>query len=270
MVAQREQELARRESEIAAQQSATQEAALGAAQQAAEEYRVRKMQLDEAESLLIDALADLDTHRQAVVTERKQAERDARAERRHIAAVQHAAEIELMQKRETLQRRSEQLDSRQAAMEQMRTELTQLHRETLEMRLAIEETWAQLSGIAPPALVTQTLSRIRSRLADSHRLEIDELAARKDELEAVALKLVEQHEKVAAQKKEVQTWARHEREEFERLAAQLAAREKAVEQDAARIESKQTEWISERRKYQQEIRRLLQQLRQDDPVPALS
>ena len=263
LLAQREIDLARRENELAAQQAhATYEEEL-IAQQAAVEFQSRKQQLDEAETLLTDALSDLDSNRQAVFSERKRAESDARAERRIIAEAQRATEAELHQKKESLQRRAEQLDSRQAALEQTRSDLTQLHRETLEMRLAVEETWAQLSGVAAPAVVTQTLSRIRSRLADSHRLEIEDMATQRGQMEAVGGRLHEQHEKLSAQKKEFQLWALRQREEFESHAAQLAARERDVEKTAVRCEDMQRDWLAERRKYQHEIRQLLQQLRQE-------
>ena len=98
----------------------------------------------------------------------------------------------------------------------------------------------------------------------------EDLAAQREQLEAVGNRLSEQHEKVATQKKEFQLWAMRQREEFERQAAQLAARERDVEMTASRCKDLQQEWQTERRKYQQEIRRLLQQVRQDEREPAFA
>ena len=90
---------------------------------------------------------------------------------------------ELEEQRRAVARRSEQLDRSRAALEQLRGELGQLHRETLEIRLATEELWVQLSGVAPPAALIQSLGGIRNKLADHYRSAQSELRARKEEIE---------------------------------------------------------------------------------------
>lgn len=265
MLTQREFELQRREQEVA-EQAAEFNQTSPAIIQAATEYQTRKFQLDEAEGLLTDALNELDSSRQKLLQDRRSADEQARTERRRLADEQRAAELELARKRETLQRRTEQLDTRQAALDQMRADLTRLHRETLEMRLAVEETWAQLSGLAAPAAVTQTLSRIRARLTERYRLENEELQFQREQLESLATKVNEQHEKLTQQKKDFQQWVLRQQQEIEQAAAHLAAREQDVHQDKLRCEELQQKWQSERRHYQREIRRLLAELRHTDTV----
>ena len=82
---------------------------------------------------------------------------------------------ELEEQRRAVARRSEQLDRSRAALEQFRGELGQLHRETLEIRLATEELWVQLSGVAPPAALIQSLGGIRNKLAEHYRSAQSEL-----------------------------------------------------------------------------------------------
>ncbi|HZZ73777.1 MAG TPA: hypothetical protein VFE24_16110 [Pirellulales bacterium] len=265
MLIQRETELQRREKELAAQANNSHAAA---AVRAATEYQARQQQLDEAETLLTAALNDLELNRQTISADRLRAEQQTRSERRKITETQRLAELDLQRKKELIQRRSEQLDTRQVALEQMRADLTRLHRETLEMRLAVEETWAQLSGMAAPSVVTQTLGRLRSRLADRYRLELEEVAAQREGIETLGNRLTEQHEKLGQQKRDFQQWAARQRDEFEQQTARLAAREKEVEQGVQRCEDLQTKWNAERRHYQQEIRRLLADLRQGKPEPA--
>ena len=265
MLTQRESELVRREKELAEQANQDRNFA---AEAAAAEYQSRKQQLDEAESLLTDALSELEANRQHIASDRDRVEKLTRTERRQLAESHRATELETQRKKEALQRRSEQLDARQAALEQMRADLTRLHRETLEMRLAVEETWAQLSGMAAPAVVTQTLSRIRNRLADRYRLETEELAAQRESLASLGVQIGEQHDKLTQQKRDFQQWAVRQQEETERQAAELSARESELEQTTHRCEDLQQKWHAERRHYQQEIRRLLGELRREPQMAA--
>ena len=63
-----------------------------------------------------------------------------------------------------------------------RRELRTTQREVLEMRLATEETWAQLSGALAPASLTRSISQVRAKLADHYRVTLDEMAARSEQL----------------------------------------------------------------------------------------
>ena len=53
------------------------------------------------------------------------------------------------------------------------------------MRLATEETWAQLAGALAPASLTRSISQVRAKLADHYRDVLAELAQRSEQLEAV-------------------------------------------------------------------------------------
>ena len=78
-------------------------------------------------------------------------------------------------------------------LEELRAELGRMHRETLEIRLATEELWVQVSGVAPPAVLTRSLGQIRARLADHYRLAGSELDEQKEELQTIRCELAEQH-----------------------------------------------------------------------------
>ena len=160
------------------------------------------------------------------------------------------------QKRGEVQQREEQADQARAALEQFRGELGRMHRETLEVRLATEELWAELSGPAPPAALTRSLGRIRSRLAEHYRAANVELHAKKAELEQLRTQLSEQYEKLVRQKRNFDAWADQCREEVEQQAARLLARGAELDRREGDMGQYARRAQAEKLELQQEIRRL--------------
>ena len=216
----------------------------------------REQQLDEAESRIALAQADLARIQEELLAERRAFQAEVVATRRQMADEQREAIAELDRKRQAVQRRSEHVDHCRAALMQVHGELERAQRETLEMRLATEELWVQLSGAAPPAAVTRSLGRIRTRLAEHYRHADAELARRKEELERIRAQLTEQHAKLAEQKQHSEQWVACQREEIDQQASRLVAREQQLRREESRLREDSYGWRGERLQYQQEIRRL--------------
>ena len=139
-----------------------------------------------------------------------------------------------------------------------------MHRETLEIRLATEELWVQLSGAAPPAALTGSLGRIRTKLAEQYHHANAELAEQKKELETIRGQLLEQHKTVLDQKRRFEQWASGCQEECQRTASRLVARERQLYQEETQLSEQSQQWQTERIGYQQEIRRLRTALAERD------
>ena len=131
-----------------------------------------------------------------------------------------------------------------------------MHRETLEIRLATEELWAELSGAAPPAALTRSLGRIRSRLADHYRQAAADLQQKREELERLRDQLSEQYEKLVRQKRSFDAWTGECREEVERQAARLQARGDELDRREADMGEYARAAQAEKLELQQETRRL--------------
>src|SRR5208283_6152529 len=155
-----------------------------------------------------------------------------------------------------IERRAEQVDQTRAALGQFRAELGRMHRETLEIRLATEELWAELSGSAPPAALTRSLGRIRSRLADHYRMANLELHQKKEELEQLRAQLSEQYEKLIRQKRTFDAWAAECREEVEEQANRLLARGEDLDHREADMGEFSRRSQAEKLELQEEIHRL--------------
>jgi len=203
-----------------------------------------------------------------LTADRRQLHEEVHLERQRLIAQQRQILADLEKKRQSLQRRSEHVDLCQAALVQLRGELQQMHRETLEIRLATEELWVKLSGAAPPAALTQSLGRIRSRLADQYRIVNNELLEKKKELETFRDQLTRQYEKLIEQKQRFEQWVACRQGESEQHSSRLIAREQELLKLQARFEEQSRQWQLERMEYEQEIHRLRQNLSTRSELPA--
>jgi hypothetical protein len=193
-------------------------------------------------------------------------ERQAAAARASEQAEQMIAEYrlaaeELDRKRIAVERRATRVEQFQAALKRLRAELGRVQRETLENRLATEELWAQLSGAAPPATLSQSLARIRAKLSDQYRQANLELTEQKKDLEQLRAEIDAQRQKLIEHKSQFERWLAAHQEELKKQAARLVAREKYLEQKELRCGQESRRWQSERIKCQTQTRRLQAALR---------
>lgn len=166
------------------------------------------------------------------------------------------AMADLAEERQAIGRRAEHVDQCRAALEPLRAELNRTHRETLELRVATEELWVQLSGDAPPAALIESLAGIRAKLAEQYRQTGADLSRQKNELEAIRGQLAVQHDKLIERKQQFEQWAACHREECEKQTSRLAAREQEVELQAVGLRGQSQGWQAERAGYRRELSRL--------------
>ena len=121
------------------------------------EHRLRdaRVQLEECRAQLIQKRAEFDAH----VTE----------QRKLFENYQNDVETELDQRRKKLDNQARANEQIRVILERCRKEVEQKHRDTLQLRLATEELWVRMSDGAPSTAMLQSLSKIRSRLADEYR-----------------------------------------------------------------------------------------------------
>ena len=222
----------------------------------------REQQLAESDAELDGRREALQKFHEQLTAERQLLDDHSRAERERLVGeeVRLAADIE--RQRREIEQRGERVDQSRAALEQFRAELGHMHRETLEIRLASEELWAELSGSTPPAELTRSLGRIRSRLADHYRMANADVEQKKKEIEHLRDHLSEQYEKLVRQKRSFDEWAAACRDEAEQQAARLQAQAEDIERREADMGEYARAAQSEKLELQQEIRRLRSKLRQ--------
>ncbi|MGA2061889.1 MAG: hypothetical protein ABSG67_15495 [Thermoguttaceae bacterium] len=216
----------------------------------------RQRQLEEAENRLAQAQAETQKFQEQLTAQRRELREEIHRERQRLIREQRQTLAELEKKREVLERRAKHAEQCRTGLLELRGELQQMHRETLEIRLATEELWIKLSGAAPPDALTHPLGRIRNRLADQYRLANAELLKQKEELEGIRDQLVEQYRNLVEQKQQFEGRMDAGREESQQQAAMLIAREQALLEQQTRFEEESQQWRVARMQYEQEIRLL--------------
>ncbi len=120
----------------------------------------RQKELETAENRLAQAHAEIQKLHEQLAAGCRQLQAEIHSQRQRLVAQQRQGLAELAEKRQALQRLGGQVDQRHAALVRPRNELQQTHRQTLEICLATEELWAQLSTAVPPADLTRFLAQI--------------------------------------------------------------------------------------------------------------
>lgn len=270
----REAQLTGREQELAAQLAspwstcavlpdsgaAEAEQAVQARQEA---LSLREQRLEQAENLLLVGQAEVVEMRRQLDQRREQLEAQAKLDRRRLVEIQRKNEAQLAQKQQALEEHAQRVDHRQTAVERSRLELTRLHREAIEMRLAAEELQAQLAGSLAPAAWERSLAALRQRLTEYYRLEAAALAEQRTELEALKAELGAEHDKLSLRHQELQAWAGVRQAELQQQAARLEAREQELVRQQNVWQGQEQVWREDRFILQQEIRRLLAELRRE-------
>ncbi len=230
-------------------------------QEEVRKFSARRRYLDEAESQLTQEKSELADQYRDLANQKRQLEEQLVRERRAIGAQQQLAQAEQQHRVQELEQRETELDARENALAQLQTELRMTQREVLEMRLATEETWAQLSGALAPASLTRSIAQVRAKIADHYRETLDELNERSTQLETVRRDLTKQVESLEAKRGELSAWAERRHIDIEGQAARLVAREQELDRQQLAYEQMESRWHVERTDYQAEIRRLLATIR---------
>ena len=260
-VSSRNEELAKREQELHRGQQEVEKrlarlAATESAQQRQSSVLCPQHELDETENKLAETQVETERLHEQLLNQQKAFAEEVAATRRRMEAEHRQAMDDLEQKRRVVQRRAVHVDRCRAALRKVRAESGRMQRETLEIRLATEELWTELAGAAPPAALTRSLGRIRTKLAEQHHQANVELADQRKELEEIQTQLSRHHKKLVEQKRQLDRCATDRREEFQKQASRLVAREQQLIREEQRLREQSQCWHAERLKYQQELRRM--------------
>jgi hypothetical protein len=173
----------------------------------------------------------------------------------------HQADIRRQQDMLALHARN--LEARRARLDHLRDDLEQTHRQTLEIRLVVEQLWAQLSQSFGDEATRMRIEQARSELAVSYKSLQSTLDEQRSELEAAEQRLAEQRERFRTERDEFTAWmSQHEQ--------QLLQREQLLQRDVESAAEREAEWRTTRERWTLEkieaesvIRQLLEELDND-------
>ncbi len=151
-------------------------------QHRAAELTQRERALDDLSIRLGAEAATLAAAQQQLAVDRARLTAEQVEFQRHQALRREQLEAEWAEQCSTLDDQQSELAEREAQLNALTQELEQLHRETLEARLATEELWAQIVGDVSPVLWERTLKDVRRRLTARLRAAEEQIRRRQGEL----------------------------------------------------------------------------------------
>ncbi|TWT96198.1 hypothetical protein Pla108_32860 [Botrimarina colliarenosi] len=214
-----------------------------------------------AERLVADERAAL--ARRLADVERREAEIRLRNDRDRttLGADREVWRVEAKAAAQRTDRREGELDRRAESLRRLQTELENTQREVLEMRLATEETWAQLTGVLAPATLTKSIARVRGQLADHYGHTLQKIADERGALREAAAQINAEFKRLESQRLTLTEWANRRHEEFGDAADRLEGREHELDRQQRQFEKLEVRWAAERQEYRDQIRNLLAELR---------
>jgi hypothetical protein len=187
-------------------------------------------------------------------------ERDAWIESRQ----DREAELE---RRETLvAAESDRLEKRRERLEALRSELEETHRATLEMRMAIEEVWAQLSETAGVETAKRRLAETQRRLQDDTQQARDTIERERKELVLLQASVQSLRHELAKESQDAAIAAKERREELEHQSRALSDNAAGLRTREEQLHALREQWIGEKIEVERIIRGLLIQLGQQAPL----
>jgi hypothetical protein len=213
--------------------------------------------------MLAQQTEDLKRLRRELETERMRLQESHVANSRKMAAEREAWNKTRLAQEKVLAEREQRLDTREESLGQLRVELENTQREVLEMRLATEETWAQLAGSLAPAVLTRSLAQTRAKLADHYQISLGELESKQHEMQQVRDELASQHAELSRHRQQLRDWAIRREEDLQQQAIKLVGREQELNRQQQYYEKLEESWALERDNLKARIRELLADLRTD-------
>ncbi len=172
-----------------------------------------------------------------------------------------ASTRELDALRQALQDHKADLDKREQHLQSLHDQITELHRESLELRVATEHIWTDFRGHMPDEELAKSLAQHRAKLADHYKIANDELCRRREVLHQLQQHLSQQGEQLRRERLDMQMWIDRQRNEVEAKSATITAREFEFERREAELQRQSITWQQQREDYRHEIEQLSRRLR---------
>jgi len=167
---------------------------------------------------------------------------------------------EMRRQQNMLKLHAENLESRRLRLDRLRAELEDTHRKTLEMRLAVEEAWAQLAQSTGPDVAKQRVDEAQSELSEHYQQTREDLVQHRQELERAQLQFQKQRDEFREERQALAEWVTERTEQLQQRERAVDETEQALADREQAWRQKEQAWNSERAEAETVIRDLLKQL----------
>lgn len=254
-------------------------------EQAQNEHRhqrqVERQRIEEAGIVLIRRLRQIELYRSSIDEREKSLDREQelfertqkaiantvdldrlafQAERESWVQERQIQQADLRRQKEAMATLAENLESRRTRLDKLRAELEETHRATLEMRLAVEEAWAQLTQSSTQDEARQRVEQTRESLVGYYQQMHDSLEIqRREQFEAIS-KFERQRAEFAEERQKLTDWFAARDEELREGEERLKAAGIEASSNQAHWLATRDRWLQEKSEAEKLIRRLLTSL----------
>jgi len=239
------------------------------------QFLLRSRQLDRQRDLLDDRQRSIEREREVLLKERRAMEQRGVADtdelRRHRAAWESdraSQKADLRRQQDMLSLHAENLETRRQRLDRLRAELEETNRQTLELRVAVEEAAAQLAHSAGAETAKRRLDEARDILAECYRHTRESLIQQRQELEQAQVRLQEQRNEFRAERQLLVEWVATQEEQLAGRERELDDEREAIAEREATWRETSERWTNEKLETESVIRNLLQQLQERERLPA--
>ncbi len=230
-------------------------------------HRLRLDQLEHYRTLLEERERSVERERELLMRSRHESEESLQADKARFVAdretwehERQAQHTESRRQQDMLALHAENLEARRLRLDRLRAELEDTHRDTLEIRMAVEEAWAQLSQAAGGDDAKQRVEVARHALSEHYQQLQETLTRQRQELDESQGRFQQQRDEFHEERQALTNWVA-ERDE------RLRQRDKCLRDETEQLDTQEAAWRSARDRWMQEkfeaesiIRDLLKQL----------
>jgi hypothetical protein len=160
---------------------------------------------------------------------------ELRLDRTTWEAERDSQKADLRRQQDMLALHAENLETRRQRLDRLRAELEETNRQTLELRLAVEEASAQLTQSAGAEVTKRRIDEARAILAEYYRHTRESLIQQRQELEQAQTRVHQQRDEFRAERQLLVDWVNQQE-------TQLAGRELALRGEREAIDGREAAW----------------------------
>lgn len=213
-------------------------------------------QLQEANRQLREKIAESESQRMRWEQRQSNAVREQATRRREQDAIYQQKLHAVKERLEALNGQKASLDIRETMVEKSKLQVAEAQRETLEMRIIVEELWARLSPTVAPAELSLGFAKAQQRLQQHFQLSLDSIRTQTEQLQASGAIIEQKFVDLKAQTESLRQWRQQRLEEIEAQAARLIARENELHRETQRVERAEASWRAEKRDLEIQLNQL--------------
>lgn len=202
----------------------------------------------------------LESVRQSLQNDRQQMLENLQEARQTWNDERQAQLAEIRRQQDLLTHHAESLEARRERLDRLRAELEETHHATLDMRLAVEETYAELSRSSGEEVVRRRVEEARAAMEHHYRQRNEETARQKSELDSARTEIQEQTRSLQAERDRLAEWISERESKLRQHEDRLQSKSAILEESRVELSGLGEARMKERLEAERMIRELLEQI----------